>query len=101
MNVPTPETTVTLRPLASPESPPVSFLTTLSFQPRSPSMSTSGFANFTPKCPISSASEITLAACSSAFDGMQPTFRQTPPSVGSRSISTTLSPRSAARNAAV
>ena len=101
VNVPTPETTVTFRPFASPESPPVSFLTTLSFQPRSPSISTSGFANFTPKCPISSASEITFAACSSAFDGMQPTFRQTPPSFGSRSISTTLSPRSAARNAAV
>ena len=89
------------RPWRGPESPPVSFLTTLSFQPRRPSTSTSGFANFTPKWPISSASEMTLAACSSAFDGMQPTLRQTPPSVGSRSISTTFLPRSAARNAAV
>ena len=58
-------------------------LTTLSFQPRRPSTSTFGLANFTPKWPISSASEMTLAACSSAFDGMQPTLRQTPPSVGS------------------
>ena len=57
-----------------------------------PSTSTSGLANFTPKWPISSASEMTLAACSSAFDGMQPTLRQTPPSVGSRSISTTFLP---------
>ena len=32
---------------------------------------------------LSSASVITFAACSSAFDGMQPTFRQTPPSAGS------------------
>ncbi len=51
--------------------------------------------------PISRASAITLAACSRALDGMQPTLRQTPPSVGSRSTSTTCLPRSAARNAAV
>ena len=79
----------------------MSFLTTLSFQPRRPSTSTFGLANFTPKWPISSASEMTLAACSSAFDGMQPTLRQTPPSDGSFSISTTFLPRSAARKAAV
>ena len=72
VKVPTPETTVTLRAFARPVRPPVSFLTTLSFQPRSPSMSISGFAYLTPKWPISSASEITLAACSSALDGMQP-----------------------------
>ena len=47
------------------------------------------------------ASSITLAACSSAFEGMQPTLRQTPPSVGRRSTSTTFLPRSAARKAAV
>ena len=50
---------------------------------------------------ISRASSMTRAACSSAFDGMQPTFRHTPPSVGQRSTSVTLRPRSAARNAAV
>src|SRR5688572_29957969 len=42
-----------------------------------------------------------LAACSNALEGMQPTFRHTPPSWGRRSISVTRSPRSAARNAAV
>ena len=42
----------------------------------------------------------TLAACSSALEGIQPTFKHTPPSVTSRSTSTTFRPRSAARNAA-
>src|SRR3712207_8180920 len=42
-----------------------------------------------PWAAMSRLSSITLAACSRAFDGMQPTFRQTPPSVGQRSISTT------------
>src|SRR5690606_9771925 len=35
-----------------------------------------------------------------ALEGMQPTFRQTPPNVAYRSTSTTDRPRSAARNAA-
>ena len=101
VNRPMPETTVTLRALARPESPPVSFLTTPSFQPRRASMSTVGAANLTPKWPISSDSAITLAACSSALEGMQPTLRQTPPRVGQRSTRTTCRPRSAARKAAV
>jgi hypothetical protein len=50
---------------------------------------------------ISLVSAMTLAACSRALDGMQPTLRHTPPSVGPRSTSTTFLPRSAARNAAV
>ena len=41
---------------------------------------------------ISSASSMTLAACSSALEGMQPTFRHTPPSSSQRSTSVTLSP---------
>ena len=57
--------------------------------------------NLMPCTAIDSASSMTLAACSSALDGMQPTFRQTPPSCGQRSTSVTLRPRSAARNAAV
>src|SRR5690606_2402935 len=50
---------------------------------------------------ISCASSMTFAACSKAFEGMQPTLRQTPPSCGQRSISAVFIPRSAARNAAV
>ncbi len=50
---------------------------------------------------MSAASSMTLAACNSAFDGMHPTFKQTPPSMGQRSIKVTLSPRSAALKAAV
>ena len=38
---------------------------------------------------IACASSMTFAACSSAFDGMQPTLRHTPPSCGQRSTSAT------------
>ena len=100
-NLPMPTTVVTLRCLARPESPPVSRLTTPSFQPRSLSRSTEGARRTDAVVAISAASSITLAACSSALDGMQPTLRQTPPSVGQRSTSTTFLPRSAARKAAV
>ena len=75
--------------------------TTSFFQARMWSMSIVGLPKEMPESPSSSASVSTLATCSSAFDGMQPTFRQTPPSVSPRSISATDRPRSAARNAAV
>ena len=82
MNRPVPVTTVTLRILAICARPPVSLPTTLFLcatqlgaidrrraeARRRPSS----------KCATSS---ITAATCSSAFDGMQPTLRQTPPSV--------------------
>src|SRR6266513_626966 len=92
---------VTLRCLASVARPPVSRPTTPSFQARSRPRSILGGPNVTPFSLISRVSAITLAACKSALDGMQPTFRQTPPRAGSRSTSTTFLPRSAARNAAV
>src|SRR5882757_989927 len=60
-----------------------------------------GGPNEIPLAAMSCASSITLAACSNAFEGMQPTFKHTPPNTGQRSISVTLRPRSAARNAAV
>src|ERR1700761_5535392 len=60
-----------------------------------------GGANTIPFSDMSAASSMTLAACSRALDGMQPSFKQTPPSTGQRSIKVTLSPRSAARKAAV
>ena len=82
VNRPTPVTVVTLRFLASPARPPVSLVTTLSFQPRSPSMSIVGAPKLTPEWLISLVSAMTFAACSSALDGMQPTLRQTPPSDG-------------------
>ena len=43
-------------------------------------MSTLGLPNVIPCAAISSASATTRAACSSALEGMQPTFRHTPPS---------------------
>ena len=101
VNRPTPWTVVTLRALASPARPPVSFLTTPSFQPRRRPTSISGVAKPRPCSLISLVSAITLAACRSAFEGMQPTLRHTPPRLGQRSTSTTCLPRSAARNAAV
>ena len=101
VNVPVPTTVVTLRFLASPVSPPVSRVTTPSFQLRSASRSIVGAVNDTPCSLISLVSAITFAACSSALDGMQPTFRHTPPSGPRPSTITTFLPRSAARNAAV
>ena len=101
MKVPFPRTTSTLRCLASPVSPPVSLPTTESFQLRSASTSISGLPNVIPYVADSSTSLSTRAMCSSDFEGMQPTLRQTPPSRSWRSTSTVLSPRSAARNAAV
>ena len=76
-----PWTTCTLRCLAMPVTPLTSLATTPSFHVRSASTSTSGLANAMPCSLICSASVITFAACSSALDGMQPTFRHTPPSV--------------------
>ena len=101
VNRPVPRITSTLRCLASVSSPPVSRETTRLFHARSLSKSSAGGPNEMPLSAISFVSSITLAAWSSALDGMQPTFRHTPPSVGHRSINVTLSPRSAARNAAV
>ena len=46
-------------------------------------------------------SSITFAACKKAFEGMQPTFKQTPPKTLFLSIKATLKPRSAALKAAV
>ena len=83
VNLPAPCTTLTLRCLASRARPPVSLADhVVSFQPRSLSRSICGLPKRRPWAAISSASVITLAACSSALDGMQPTLRQTPPSVG-------------------
>ena len=48
---------------------------------KAPSISIFGAPNVRPMCAPSSASVMILAACSSALEGMQPTFRHTPPSV--------------------
>jgi hypothetical protein len=67
-------TTRTLRCFAMPARPFTICATTLSLCARSLSTSIFGVPCF--------ASVSTSAACSSAFDGMQPTLRQTPPSDG-------------------
>jgi hypothetical protein len=90
---------VTLRCLASVARPPVSRPTTPSFQARSRPRSISGGPNETPFSLISRVSAITLAACKSALDGMQPTFRQVPPRL-SPSMSTVGMPSWPARIAA-
>ena len=74
--------------------------TTDSFHPRTLSRSMRGLVKRTPHASASLASPITLATCSSAFEGMQPRYRQTPPGFGASSIRVTDSPRSAARKAA-
>ena len=75
--------------------------TSFAFQWRIFSKSILGSPKVTPCSAVSSASVMTLAVCKSAFDGIQPTLRHTPPKVPYLSISTTFLPKSAARNAAV
>ena len=82
MNSPLPCTTVTLRIFAIAASPPVSLPTTLSLCARSLRADRPSAApKLTPIASKCATSSITAATCSSAFDGMQPTLRQTPPSV--------------------
>jgi hypothetical protein len=67
------------------------------FQPRNFARSTDGFAKVIPRAGLASiASRISSVACSSAFDGMQPWFKHTPPNRASVSTSRTVRPRSAA-----
>ena len=56
--------------------------TTWLFQPASFGRSIDGGPNAIPCAAISPAPSMTAAAWSSAFDGMHPTLRQTPPKVG-------------------
>ena len=92
---------VTLRCLASAFKPPVNLSTMLVFQLSILRISISGCENLTPWSAMSAASLMMCAVCNSAFDGIQPTFKQTPPILAWRSIITTCLPKSAARNAAV
>ena len=78
---PEPVTTVTLRILAICARPPVSLPTTLFLCATSLPRSMRGAPKSTPTAPKCATSSSTAATCSSAFDGMQPTLRQTPPSV--------------------
>ena len=100
-NSPRPVTTSTSRRLASAPRPSASCATPLSFQSRNASKSIRGGSNTTPRSRHSAASSIRPAACSKVLDGIQPTFRHTPPSRGKRSTSITFMPRSAARKAAL
>jgi len=81
-NLPVPVTVRTLRAFAMPARPPVSWPTTLSLCARSLSRSILASPNDTPYALACFASSITSAACSKAFEGMQPTLRHTPPSCG-------------------
>ena len=81
--------------------PPVSLLMTPSLCARSLFVSIFGLLNVTPASASSGASLTTSAMCNKALEGIQPTFRQTPPSTSSFSIKITFLPKSAARKAAV
>ena len=82
VNAPKPCTTVTSRCLAMALKPPVSLATTsLFFQSFKAAKSIFGLPKLTPCAAVSSASVMTFAVCNKAFDGMQPTFKHTPPSV--------------------
>ena len=91
---------VTPRWVLSCPKPPVKRPTTPSFQARRRSRSIDGSPKRIPHASASLASVNTLATCNSAFDGMHPRYKQTPPGLAASSINVTFSPRSAARNAA-
>ena len=79
---PLPVTTVTLRIFAICARPPVSLPTTLFLcATQLGGDRPCGAPKSTPTAPKCATSSITAATCSIAFDGMQPTLRQTPPSV--------------------
>src|SRR6266699_2020012 len=90
----------TLRCFESTPRPPVSFLTTSSFQARRRETSIFGSPNSTPQFFACCDSAISLATCRSDLEGMHPRYRQTPPGFNSGSISVTFNPKSAARKAA-
>ena len=70
----------TLRCFAKELKPPVKrLMVCFSTQPRKFLISTSGLEKFMPISALSLASFKTLAACNSALDGIQPTFKHTPP----------------------
>jgi hypothetical protein len=77
---PVPVMTVTLRIFAICARPPVRRPTTLFLCATSLAASTVGAPKATPISPKCATSSMTAATCRSAFDGMQPTLRQTPPS---------------------
>ena len=99
-NCASPHMTVTSRCFARPPNPLVNCLMTEFFHLRSLSRSISGSSKMMPCASISRASPINFAACKSAFEGIHPTFKQTPPRSGYFSTNATFRPKSAARNAA-
>ena len=101
VNTPRPVSRVTLRARQSVSRPVRNWPITRSVWPRRAARSICGGPKRSPKVSAARASSITSAACSRVLEGMQPTFRQTPPSCGPSSIRQTSRPRSAARKAAV
>ena len=85
--------------LKSPATPPVSVETTLSRRSTTAAKSTVGSATRMPNSPASRTSLSTSAARSTAFAGMQATFRQRPPTLA-RSTTAVAMPSCAARIAA-
>ena len=81
INLPVPCTTFTLRCLAMAFRPVVNLLTILVANSRTDFISTFDVPRSIPCSLSSSTSEMTLAICNRALEGIQPTFRQTPPSV--------------------
>ena len=95
-----PCTTSTPRALASAASPWARRSMDRWVQARSFAASTRGGPNVTPASAAAAASWISAAMPRSAFEGMQPTWRHSPPSAPRASTRTVSSPRSAARKAA-
>ena len=94
-----PFTTSTPFPFSSRPTPPTIFFMTASLNSRSFAMSTLGASTRMPRSAAPRMSSTRFAAAMSAFDGMQPQLRQTPPS-DSFSTSATFLPSCASRMAA-
>ncbi len=94
-----PYANVTLFALKSVLTPPTFALTTESVNAATPARSTSGAATLRPILSASRMWRVTSPTCSSALVGMQPQFRQTPPT-SSRSMQTTFLPSCPSRIAA-
>ena len=95
-NIALPCITLTPRILARLAMPEPSFSRMDSFQARRRFRSIVASPKLIPRWADSLAAVIMCEALSSALDGMHPRFMQTPPSRGSRSMSRTFLPRSAA-----
>jgi hypothetical protein len=94
-SVPSAVMSSTLRVFSNPSTPPTSWATTLSLRATAFAMSNRAFSTVMPCSALCVASQKAWLESRSAFEGMQPTVTQVPPTL-SRSTSATFAPFSPA-----